>query len=398
MVVFQALLHGLSHVYAYIREYGAELGWSSVRKDIAAGEFITYGFVALVCLIIILIQSTSVVRHAFYETFKIAHIVLVSVIIAMLYFHMDMHDMPQIKSIYTIISIWVVERIIRCARVVYRNVGNGGTSALVEALPDGACRLTVDMARPWTFKAGQHAYLYMPGLSWLQSHPFSVAWSEEVDTMHEEKNSITHHDVLAKRKAKMCFIIRARTGFTHNLFKLAEAANGQKIAVRCMLEGPYGALHSMHSYGTVLLFAGGVGITHQVPFVRDLVTGYANGTVAARKIVLVWTIKQGSHLEWIRPWMTSILQLDRRRECLKIQLFISRPGSNKEVHSPSATVQMFPGRPNIPAIMDCEMETQIGTMGVSVCGPGAFSDDVRSAVRQRQHTRNVEFVEEAFTW
>lgn len=39
------------------------------------------------------------------------------------------------------------------------------------------------------------------------------------------------------------------------------------------------------------MFAGGVGITHQVSYVRDLVAGYANGTVAARKVVLVWIIQ-----------------------------------------------------------------------------------------------------------
>lgn len=47
----------------------------------------------------------------------------------------------------------------------------------------------------------------------------------------------------------------------------------------------------LHSYGTVMLFAGGIGITHQVPHVRDLVTGFGNGTVAARKVILVWVIQ-----------------------------------------------------------------------------------------------------------
>jgi hypothetical protein len=41
----------------------------------------------------------------------------------------------------------------------------------------------------------------------------------------------------------------------------------------------------MHSYGTVMLFAGGVGITHQVPLVRDLVAGYANGTVVSLNVL-----------------------------------------------------------------------------------------------------------------
>jgi hypothetical protein len=44
-----------------------------------------------------------------------------------------------------------------------------------------------------------------------------------------------------------------------------------------------------------------------------------------------------------------------------------------------------------------ESHSQIGCMGVSVCGPGGFSDDVRAAVRE-QEARNIEFVEETFTW
>lgn len=154
----------------------------------------------------------------------------------------------------------------------------------------------------------------------------------------------------------------------------------------------------MHSYGTVMLFAGGVGITHQVPLVRDLVAGYANGTVAARKIVLVWIIQSPEHLEWIRPWMTSILAMDKRRDVLRIMLFVSRPRSTKEIHSPSATVQMFPGRPNIETLIDLEIEGQVGAMGVSVCGSGALSDDVRQAVRNRQHASNLDLIEEAFSW
>jgi ferredoxin-NADP reductase len=154
----------------------------------------------------------------------------------------------------------------------------------------------------------------------------------------------------------------------------------------------------MHSYGTVMLFAGGVGITHHVPIVRDLVAGYANGTVAARKIVLVWIIQSPEHLEWIRPWMTSILAMERRRDCLRIMLFVSRPRSTKEIHSPSATVQMFPGRPNIETLIDLEIEGQVGAMGVSVCGSGSLSDDVRLACRKRQNISNLDFVEEAFSW
>lgn len=78
---------------------------------------------------------------------------------------------------------------------------------------------------------------------------------------------------------------------------------------------------------------------------KKLVEGYAAGTVATRRITLVWVIQTPDHLEWIRPWMTEILAMEKRREVLKILLFVTRPKSTKEIHSPSATVQMFPGRP-----------------------------------------------------
>lgn len=52
-----------------------------------------------------------------------------------------------------------------------------------------------------------------------------------------------------------------------------------------------GKVDSLGSYGTVVLIAGGIGITHPVPFIKDLVEGYANGTIATRRVVLVWVVQ-----------------------------------------------------------------------------------------------------------
>jgi ferredoxin-NADP reductase len=231
-----------------------------------------------------------------------------------------------------------------------------------------------------------------------QSHPFSAAWSDEAEPLDGEKLPMDRNEILARKKTTMSFVIRARTGFTEQLYEKASACKDGMMLTKCLVEGPYGGHHRLESYGTVMLFAGGVGITQAVPHVRDLVIGYSNGTVALRKLILVWTIQSPEHLEWIRPWMTEILALERRREVLRIMLFVSRPRSTKEIHSPSATVQMFPGRPNIDTLLGIEMENQVGAIGVSVCGPGALSDDVRSAVRKKQYQGTIDFVEESFTW
>jgi predicted ferric reductase len=353
---------------------------------------------ATIAFVVIGIQAASVFRHAFYETFKILHIVFAAVAVVGLWYHLDLKNLPQLKYMYPVVVLWIFDRTARFLRLGYHNVGAGGTKTLVEALPGGACRVTVSMARPWTFKPGQHAYLYMPSISYWQSHPFSVAWSEESEHLDGDKLPMDRTDILASKKTTMSFIIRGRTGFTGTLYNKASACAEGKMMTSAYLEGPYGGMHMMHSYGTVMLFAGGVGITQAVPHVRDLVIGYNNGSVAARKVVLVWIIQSPEHLEWIRPWMTEILALEKRRECLRIMLFVSRPRSTKEIHSPSATVQMFPGRPNIDTLLGIEMENQIGTIGVTVCGPGALSDEVRRAVRNKQHGGAIDFIEEAFSW
>jgi len=314
--------------------------------------------------------------------------------------------------------IYSLQRFTRLATLIYRNVGRGGTKAVVEALPGDALRVTLKMARPWTFRPCQHMYLYMPTIGMWTNHPFSVAWSEEEDNPTSEKGlAISRQDILASKRTEMSLIIRRRTGFTTDLHRRAERAVDGKLIVRAFVEGPYGGLHQLQSYGTVMMFAGGVGITHQIPHVRELVAGFSNSTVAARRVVLVWIVQSPGelrsfhlsssnrflttvteHLEWIRPWMTTILAMDNRREILRILLFVTKPRSTQEIHSPSATVQMFPGRPNVGTLIGLEADKQIGAMGVSVCGPGALSDDVRLAVRQRQAYSNIDFVEESFSW
>lgn len=45
-----------------------------------------------------------------------------------------------------------------------------------------------------------------------------------------------------------------------------------------------------------------------------------------------------------------------------------------------------------------ELENKMGHMAVQVCGSGSLSDEVRRAIRARQHDANIDFFEEAFSW
>ncbi|KAF2772942.1 putative FRE ferric reductase-like transmembrane component [Teratosphaeria nubilosa] len=396
IVVFESIAHVAFWMAGKIAVMGGEKGWHMIHIAIWSSRMMLTGTVGVCALIFILFQSPSIIRHAFYEIFLGVHQILAIIATATVWIHLK--GMPQQRLLAGAIACWIVERAWRFWSLATRNVGHGVTKAEVEALPGDAVRVTLRLARPWQFKPGQHVYMYMPSVGLWTSHPFSLAWSEEQTDLPTEKGlPMVRQDMFASRTRTMSLIIRRRTGFTDQMFKKAEVAPGGKFVTTAFVEGPYGS-QSFHSYGTVMLFAAGIGITHQVPHVRDLVQAYANGTCATRKIVLVWIIQSPEHLEWIRPWMTQILGMDRRRDILKILLFVTRPRSTKEIHSPSSSVQMFPGKPDVAALIEKEQMAQIGAMSVSVCGTGSLADDVRKAVRDRCERTEIDFTEEAFSW
>ncbi|KAJ5887835.1 hypothetical protein N7495_007876 [Penicillium taxi] len=392
------VLEALAHTFAWAIPKAQEAGWDIVGKAMTKSSFLASGLVAVCAMVAILLQSPSPIRHAFYEIFLHLHIALAVVFLALLWVHLN--GLAAQTYLLVAIIFWALERTTRLFIILYRNVGREPTTAVVEAMPGDAMRITLKMARPWTCRPGQHLYLYIPAVGWWTSHPFSVGWSETQEVNTDEKSlPISHQDLLGiPQKTSISLVVRRRTGLTDKLYQRAADSIGSRITLRAFAEGPYGNIHSMDSYGTVMLFAGGVGITHHVPFVQHLVAGFAEGTVATRRLTLVWIIQSPEHLEWIRPWMTNILGMDRRREILRIMLFITRPRNTKEIQSPSATVQMFPGRPQIDTLIGMEAENQVGAMGVMVCGNGGLSDDVRRVCRKRQDKSNLDYIEESFSW
>lgn len=198
-----------------------------------------------VAFFFLLIQSPSPIRHSFYEVFLHGHIVGAALALGAVWVHLDGRE--QQFMLYGVLALWVMERTLRFVRLVGRNVGSGGTSADVEVLPGDALRVTVRMARPWTFRPGQHAYLYMPSVGLWTNHPFSVAWSEEEETnsiassMSEEKGlPMNRQDILEQSKTSMSFIIRRRTGFTDKLFRKADLSAAGRFSTSAFVEGPYG--------------------------------------------------------------------------------------------------------------------------------------------------------------
>lgn len=386
------IVESIVHTIAWLVNSLEAGGWDHVRIVLLTTSSYYWGLVGTAAFVVIALQAWSPVRHAFYETFLNVHRIMAVAGIIGVYVHLDTHRLPQLPYIKLILLLWALEYFFRVSRILYYNIAPRRISRItVEALPAEACRVTFNLTRAGGFLPGTHVHAYFPTLSLWSSHPFSVAWTSSEPLELSEKLPSTHSDIYGSTSTNttdgghstICLVVRARTGMTRTLYEKASAAPNGTFRTWGALEGPYGGTERLHSFGTVLLFAAGVGITHQLPHVRDLVAGYANGTVAARRVTLIWTVASTEALEWVRPWMDSILRMPRRREILRVKLFITKPRCQAEVVSGTGTVQMFPGRCEPQTIIDRELGERVGAMVVTVCGPGAFADRVRGAVRNR---------------
>lgn len=398
------IIEGVAHTVAWLVNKHTALGWDGVGAALMKDPFLQYGMLGTAGMVLVFLLAPSPVRHAAYETFLIIHQFLAFVILIGTLAHCQLGPLPQLPYVIGICCIWFYDRLWRFFKLLRRNFSatRGYPTVVVEALAAEACRVTFHLPNHFAPAPGTHVYAYLPTISYWQSHPFSVAWSEQhskharkpsVDVAQNEKSV----KATSKTASSVSLIMARRTGMTKHLYDRA-VANGGVYKTIGFLEGPYGALESLHSYGTVLLFAGGVGITHMMPHLRDLIKRREDRTAAIRKIVLVWSFKDRASLEWVRPWMEQILAMESRREVLEIRMFVTRPKNPEEVRSPSNRVQMFPGRPPITEIVWEVFEKRIGALSIGVCGAGPLSDDVRAASRSIVEEGKVDFWEEAFTW
>ncbi|KAJ8123405.1 hypothetical protein ONZ43_g641 [Nemania bipapillata] len=404
MVVVEALIHTIA--WAVVQVSAA--GWNSLNEKILHETFVASGFSGTIALLILFFLALSPVRHAFYETFLNVHIILAFIIFLTTLIHCASAaipgGLPQLPYMIAIFLLWFFERLARMFRLAYNNWSSrrGFTEAIIEPMPGDCSRVTMHLPRYLDVAPGTHAYIRFMGIKPWENHPFSIAWTEHhPDDEDRALNKEKSHSIAALRRGttSVSFIIGAHTGFTRQLFDTASRGGGHSIRVKAAMEGPYAGHHSLESYGHAVLFAGSTGITHQLSYLKPLIQGFNDGTIATRRVTLVWIMRDTEALEWVRPWMDEILRMPRRRDILNIRLFVTRPKNSKEIISSSSTVQMFPGRPSISTIMQREVEQQVGAMAVTVCGPGALADDVRQAVREVQSTGNVvNLNEESFTW
>lgn len=417
------VLESVAHTAAWAVSAVDEQGMADMLSRVRDIPFFTWGLVGTMAMIFLCLHSPSPIRHAFYETFLHLHQLAALLAFLGVWFHLQLDSLPTRSWGNTIAVIWLLERSTRLIRLAYLNFStkHGCTQMTVQALPGEACRVTFHLPKNVRITPGCHVFAYIPCVSWWMSHPFSIAWAEASSPnprsprYHDAKSAEStpspsalekqSHDLdtyfePTHRPTEVSLIVSARQGMTRRLYNLARSKPDQILRAPGFIEGPYGSLPvNASSYGTAVLFSAGAGITHHLIYTRDLIERAATSRAATRRVYLIWSVRSTDHLAWVGSWMDQILRLPGRRDILIVKVFVSKPRRAADIVSPSATVQMHSGRCRPNVILDELMPKSIGATLVSVCGPGAFADEVRAAARGRiGKGAVVDFVEEAFTW
>jgi predicted ferric reductase len=241
-------------------------------------------------MVVMLLFSVANIRRYIYEIFLKLHLILAAIVIAATYLHSPSKELLTSPAVYlfSAICLQIFIGVLQFGRVLYRNIkykkplNQATVRTIAFKTLDGreipvrdAVHVHVQLSRPWKPRAGQYVYLCIPGVSYAsfaQSHPFYVSW--------------WYRD--AGGNTVVVFIIQKRSGFTGNL--CSNANNGHNSEMRAVIEGPYGKELDLESYGTVLLFATGIGIAGQLPYVTQLLEGYHNCEVKTRRIALFWEL------------------------------------------------------------------------------------------------------------
>ena len=292
IVVAEAVLHALLEISSSGVNLHSSTGIAGVAVSTSLLNIRRLMFVqAAAAMISISIASLLILQHHFYETFLKAHQVLAIIILIATWIHVSAKLLKE-SSIYLLATIgtWVICRFIRFAQTSFRSLRGGMhlCRANIRSLPDGL-QIHVRVSRPWKYAAGQYLYLCMPGVNysaWIQSHPYFLSW------WYKDEGG---RDVAV-------FIIECRSGFSKSLRGHSSGSivlgaeerwpRGEQVSeLRTFVEGPYGCGTPLGEYGTVLLFATGIGIAGLLPYLKEFLHGFYDWDVKARRIELYWEVQ-----------------------------------------------------------------------------------------------------------
>ncbi|KAG7427618.1 putative ferric reductase transmembrane component [Fusarium oxysporum f. sp. raphani] len=258
---YTTLIFAIVHSCSYAAVFGAQnfLQRLLAREEIfgmaAMGSFLVLGF------------AGAVLRTWWYELFYYLHVVFWILAVILTSLHQPEPSKKVLCVIFASAGIWVLDRIIRLARIIVNSANNTVT---LTPLPNGGTRVTLAKA-PYGSSSGKHGFLWIPGYAPLK--PTLSPW----------------------------------------------------LLLIPSIEGPYGNHPDVKGYDKVMLIAGGSGASFTVGATLDMLKRL--DTDADVDIEFVWMIRKPTYFTWYADHVETL----RRDHRVSTKIYVTRASETEIV-------------------------------------------------------------------
>ena len=222
-----------------------------------------------------MLLSVPVFRKPSYEFFLRTHQVLAFACAYALWRHLSSKSLIVRICLYISMGMFGLTSLLQVCSILYRNVSfqRGFPRARVTKMNSGI-KVTIIVPSRLQIRPGQYINLWIPSISFLQSHPFVVA------------------SCAGGEQTTLELLIGPQKGLTSKYLRNSinisgSASDDLRLA---LFSGPHGLSAPLADFETVLLVASGLGIATQLPYLRHLIRGYNDFQVRTRRIHLVWQL------------------------------------------------------------------------------------------------------------
>ncbi|KAI9670857.1 MAG: hypothetical protein M1817_003742 [Caeruleum heppii] len=290
---YLCLLLSLVHTIPfYIHPTWDRAGYETF-KSYFSGPNIIYGsgIASLVPLLWLCLASLPFVRAWMYELFVALHVPVAIVYVAMLFWHCRNY-LTSWNYLWATAAIWLLSYAIRLFKLNWTNPWRLswliGDEAAVTLLSENAVKVTIPTQVKW--RPGQYVYLRMPGISVFENHPFTIASLCSGDFPSE----------YGEAYRDMTLVFKPFGGFTRKVLNTA-IEKGPSKTYRAFIDGPYGGMsRRLEAFDSVVLIAGGSGITAIVSQLLELVKRMRDGKAVTKSVQVIWAIKRLESMEWFK--------------------------------------------------------------------------------------------------
>jgi predicted ferric reductase len=292
-----ATVHGFHFWVQWVRADFLEI-------QLEAMPMVKYGLGAWAILLWTVVSSIYPLRHFGYEFFVAQHVVSMVVLLWVVYVHVPEDGRWTVWfSIACLVFdrvarwldlLWFNLRIVPSVRVGRRAPDSlvpsisvsfpkrGGCSgdrrlghqAVVTTIGDATVLTIKDVHFSW--RAGQHLYLWVPRLGPFEAHPYTISCAHQI-------------------QGRCCcnsiqLVIRAHGGFSRRLHEFGRKMrdkNGRDADLTAFVSSPYGRPPRVDVYETLVLISASTGASFTLPILEGIVFGESSGCTKWVEFVLL---------------------------------------------------------------------------------------------------------------